>query len=151
MVAKMHGTQLRLTVCWWPRTLKPSDSCISQVIPSKRGWLRIHGTGLASILSPREGTKLQGIWINRTLRYQRPDLTEEDVTNQSEPERLPRCLEGVGIINLNYSSTRIDTVSDEEGCRFTGPRPNPEDMFIGLGGGVGETRFLPFCRVENRG
>ena len=37
---------------------------------------------------------------------------------------------------------------DEEGCRFTGPRPYPEDMFIGLGGGVGKARFLPFCRIE---
>jgi len=41
-----------------------------------------------------EGTKLHGIWINRTLRYQRPDLTEEDVTSQSvlNLEPLP-CLE----------------------------------------------------------
>ena len=36
---------------------------------------------------------------------------------------------------------------DEEGW-FTFPRPNPEDMFIGLGGGVGKARFLPLCRVE---
>ena len=41
-----------------------------------------------------EGTKLHGIWIDRTLRYQRPDLTEEDVTSQSvlNLEPLP-CLE----------------------------------------------------------
>ena len=37
---------------------------------------------------------------------------------------------------------------DEEGCRFTVPSPNPEDMFIGLGGGIGKARFLPFCRFE---
>ena len=35
-----------------------------------------------------EGTKLHGIWINRTLRYQRPDLTEKDVTSQSEPKTV---------------------------------------------------------------
>ena len=34
---------------------------------------------------------------------------------------------------------------DEEGCRLTVPRPNPKDMFIGLGGGIGKARFLPFC------
>ena len=66
-----------------------SNSVKEGLVKHPRYWPGIH-----CYRHLAEGTKLHGIWINRTLRYQRPDLTEEDVTSQSvlNLEPLP-CLE----------------------------------------------------------
>ena len=58
-----------------------------------------------------EGAPLQGIWINRTLRYQRSDLSEEDAITHSRLNLDPLpCLDHLS--ELEYRDTIKDLTRD---------------------------------------
>ena len=65
-----------------------SNSVKEGLVKHPRYWPGVH-----CYRHVTEGTRLDGIWIDRTLGYKRADLTEEDITHQSvlNLEPLP-CL-----------------------------------------------------------